>query len=142
MKRPQRRTKQKKKAALAPVGVIGKDELDRMAKTARYNPSPYHKSDPSILGSPIPRPDKTVCDGPAPVDCRDAAGLLKSGFVRGMISMQVRQGWPQNVWAVDDGRIVYEAQLSNSELGEYHGYPMKVDDDFTRLIRKEWEERC
>ena len=59
-----------------------------------------------------------------------------------MISMQVRQGWPQNVWAVDDGSIVYEAQLSNSELGEYHGYPMKVDDDFTRLIRKEWEERC
>lgn len=52
-----------------------------MSKTARYNPSPYHKSAPS--GSP--RRDKTVCDGPASTG-RDGRGLPTSGFRRGMVS--------------------------------------------------------
>ncbi len=126
---------------LAPAGVVGEDELERMAEKARYSPSPYHKSELSGGRSSAPRPDKTVCDVPAPIDCREAAALLKAGILRGMISAQVRQGWPQNVWAVDDGGIVYEAQLGNAGNGEYHGYPMKADDDFTRVVRKEWEER-
>ena len=67
--------------------------------------------------------------------------LLRSGFRRGMVSEQKRQGWPQNVWAVDNAGIVYEAQLSNSDTGEYHGYPMKVDDGFTAFIAREWERR-
>ena len=28
----------------------------------------------------------------------------------------------ENVWAVDNAGIVYEAQLSNLETGEYHGF--------------------
>ena len=67
--------------------------------------------------------------------------LLSSGFRRCMVSERERQGWPQNVWAVDDAGAVYEAQLSNSETGEYHGYPMKVDDGFTSFIAREWERR-
>ena len=35
---------------------------------------------------------------------------------------------------MDNAGIVYEAQLSNSDTGEYHGYPMKVDDGFTAFI--------
>lgn len=57
-----------------------------------------------------------------------------------MISEDLEQDWPEYVWAVDDG-VVYEARLSNSVLGEYHGYPMKTDDFFTRFVRGEWERR-
>lgn len=141
VKRPQRRSRQKKKAMLTPAGAIGEDELERMAERVGYSPSPYHKSDLSVARSSVPRPDKTVCDGSASIDCRDATGLLKAGILRGMISTRIRQGWPQNVWAVDGEGIVHEAQLGNSGLGEYHGYPMKADDNFTRVVRKEWEER-
>ena len=71
----------------------------------------------------------------------DPSELLGSGIRRGMVSEQRRQGWPQNVWAVDDAGVVYEAQLSNSETGEYHGYPMKVGDGFAAFIAREWERR-
>lgn len=36
---------------------------------------------------------------------------------------------------------IYEAQLSNSSLGEYHGYPMKDGDKFADFVRTEWERR-
>ena len=71
----------------------------------------------------------------------NATALLRSGFRRGMVSEQKRGGWPQNVWAVDADGTVYEAQLSNSVLGEYHGYPMTKADSFTAFISKEWENR-
>ena len=141
MKRPQKRAKRKKKSVLASADSVDRIELQRMAEKARYRPSPYHKADSSATGKGAPRPDKTVCGSSELVGCRDAVGLLKAGILRGMTSSQVRNGWPQNVWAVDGEGIVYEAQLGNSELGEYHGYPMKADDHFSRFVRREWEER-
>ena len=126
---------------LASAASVDRSELQRMAERAGYSPSPYHKAHPSRTVGAAPRPDKTVCGSLALPDCQDAADLLKAGILRGMISTQLRHGWPQNVWAVDDEGIVYEAQLGNSELGEYHGYPMKADDHFTRVVRKEWEGR-
>ena len=144
VKRPQKRSKPKKKAALAKAGSISRDKLERMEGAARYRSSPYHKSrlsssDPRIATRP--RPDKTICDVPTLGDCRNAGDLLRAGFRRCMVSEQNRQGWPQNVWAVDDGGTVYEAQLSNSELGEYHGYPIKKDDGFASFIGEEWGRR-
>lgn len=58
-----------------------------------------------------------------------------------MVSKQKRGNWPQNVWAVDSEGYVYEAQLSNSGNGEYHGYPMKDGDRFAETVRNEWERR-
>ena len=115
-----------------------------MERTAQYRSSPYHKSRSLPMGlrtAPAPRPDKTICDSPMLGNSRSAGDLLKSGFRRGMVSEQSRRGWPRNVWAVDDDGIVYEAQLSNSEIGEYHGYPMKQDDSFASFIDQEWRSR-
>ena len=81
---------------------------------------------------------KTVQDNNASVGCLRS---LTAGFRRGMVSQQIRRGWPRNVWAVDEDGVVYEAQLSNAETGEYHGYPMKRDDGFTAFIAAEWERR-
>jgi len=58
-----------------------------------------------------------------------------------MISVQRRNGWPQNIWAVHAGIEVFEAQLENSAQGTYHGYPMPADDDFQAAVVKEWERR-
>jgi hypothetical protein len=66
--------------------------------------------------------------------------LLKDGFVRGMVSVHERGGWPQNVWAVSDNEA-YEAQLENQAEGVYHGYPLPADDDFRRLVLLEWNRR-
>ena len=53
----------------------------------------------------------------------------------------VSGNWPRNVWAVDAEGYIYEAQLSNRGLGEYHGYPMKDGDRFAEYVRTEWERR-
>ena len=129
---------------LSAVGAVGGDELARMETMAMYRPSPYHKSDSSAAGlqsAPTPRPDKTICDRPTSGSARNAVELLKSGFRRGMVSERRRGDWPQNVWAVDEEGVVYEAQLGNLETGEYHGYPMKQDDSFAGFIRDEWKRR-
>lgn len=144
MKRPQKRSKPKRRVMLAEAGAVDRDELQRMETMAVYRPSPYHKPH-SLSGGrravPAPRPDKTICDGPSARSHRNAVELLRAGFRRGMVSRQIRRGWPRNVWAVDEDRVVYEAQLSNAEIGEYHGYPMKQDDGFAAFIATEWERR-
>lgn len=144
MERPQKRSKTKKKTAVAPSDEYDKDTLEQMARDARYKPSPYHKSNPVAWGLPGPpqnRPDKTVCEGSGITCGRDAIKLLKSGIRCGMVSKQKRGDWPQNVWAVDAEGFVYESQLSNSGLGEYHGYPMTDGDHFAEIVRTEWERR-
>ena len=144
MKLPQKRSKTKKKTAIASAGEIDIGTLEKMARNARYRPSPYHKFNPGACGltePPKPRPDKTICEG-AGITCgREAAELLKSGFRCGMVSEQKHGKWPRNVWVVDAEGYIYEAQLSNPGLGEYHGYPMKEGDRFAEYVRTEWERR-
>ncbi len=144
MRRPQKRSKTKKKTAIASADEIDFDILEQMAKDARYKPSPYHKSNPAAWGLPglsQRRLDKTVCEGSGITSCRDATELLRLGIRRGMVSRHERGNWPRNVWAVDTEGYIYEAQLSNSGLGEYHGYPMKDGDKFADFVRTEWERR-
>jgi len=144
MRRPQKRSKTKKKTVIASADEIELDILEQMAKDARYRPSPYHKSNPAAWGLPglsQRRPDKTVCEGSGITCSRDAIELLKTGIRCGMVSKQKRGNWPQNVWAVDAEGYVYEAQLSNSGTGEYHGYPMKDSDRFVEFVQTEWERR-
>ena len=143
MKRPQKRSKPKRRAMLAAAGTVDRDELQRMETIAVYRPSPYHKAHLLSGGRravPVPRPDKTICDGPSVGSHRNAIELLRAGFQRGMVSRQIRRGWPRNVWAVDEDSVVYEAQLSNVETGEYHGYPMKQGDGFAAFIAAELGE--
>ncbi len=95
-----------------------------------YGGNPVHKRNPADFGlhpPSSPRPDKTLCDGI--VDSREQAQrLLELGFGKGLVSVQERDGWPQNVWAVAGQRDAVEAQHEGS--GRYHGYPMPVSDPF------------
>jgi hypothetical protein len=110
---------------------------------ARYGGNPEHKSrraDFGLCPPTDPRAGKTLCDKVQDFTKAAALGLLRAGIRRGMISVQWRGTWPQNVWAVleDDA---FEAQLENRELGMYHGYPMPADDDLRSVILREWPRR-
>ena len=58
-----------------------------------------------------------------------------------MTSERVINGWPSNVWAVDEAWHVFEAQLENQVSGSYHGYPMPADDDFRAEVVAKWRIR-
>jgi hypothetical protein len=120
-----------------------KERLIKLAEQARYGGNPEHKSKPAdyCLKPPTnPRSGKTLCDKVREFTRAEALALVRDGFKRGMVSVQSRGGWPQNVWSVIEDEA-YEAQLENREQGVYHGYPMPFDDDFRHLILREWGRR-
>jgi hypothetical protein len=115
--------------------------LHDLSIRARYGGDPEHKRNPGDFGlSPPsqPRPGKTLCDNAGVFERSDAERLLREGILRGLVSLQERQGWPQNVWAVTDGGIPLEAELENAEIGSYHGYPMPLEDAFRQEVLKRW----
>lgn len=143
MKRPSRRTRVKQKVALANVGFLNERQRLALVEGVRYCGSPYHKLNPADYGLPEtkPRPDKTLCDVARRVDFTEALALLREGVRKGLVSVQWRGQWPQNIWSVDQEGVVYEAQLQNVEAGEYHGYPMTLDMEFAEHVREAWRQR-
>jgi len=82
-----------------------------------------HQVDFGLTPPAQPRLNKTLCDG-TQVNWQLAVRLLRTGAKLGLISIQERNGLPQNIWAVSPNGIPLEAQLDNVELATYHGYPM------------------
>jgi len=114
--------------------------LERIA-LVRYTGNPEHKRNPGDYGLPPPlgpRPGKTLCDEVESFTRSEALGLLREGFQRGMFSVQERNGWPQNVWAVTDSGEPVEAQHEGD--GAYHGYPMPEADPFRARVIERWAE--
>ena len=114
------------------------------ATVARYKGNPQHKKYPgdyNLTPPSSPRPGKTLCDAENSISMAEAQALLMDGFRRNMVSVQSRDGWPQNVWSVNEAREVFEAQLENRTAGDYHGYPMPMGDRFRRKVLEEWEQR-
>ena len=121
----------------------GPDELDSLVERVNYTSSPYHKRNPGDFGltpPAQPRPDKTLCDPVGITTRSEAARLLRKGISRGLISVQTRNGFPQNIWAVTQDGYPLEAQLENQMQGTYHGSPMPVTDDFREEVLKYWNQ--
>ncbi len=117
------------------------EELKTLADRVSYTGNPEHKERPGDFGltPPIqPRPDKSKCDWIEVLDRATALRLLKEGARRGLVSRQVRGGFPQNIWAVTEGGDPVEAQLENESAGTYHGYPMPETDPFREVIISLW----
>ena len=118
-------------------------ELDvgRLAQECRYVGNPQHKRNPGDFGLTPPsgpREGKTLCDGVQVFTRAGAQGLLSEGLRRGLISVQTRGGWPQNVWAVASNGTPLEAMLDNQDAGTYHGYPMLSDDPLRDEVLRRW----
>ena len=116
--------------------------LRALSKRVIYVGSPYHKRKPGDFGlvpPALPRPDKTLCDG-LEVHRKAAQELLEKGVKAGLISVQRRGDFPQNIWAVTSTGIALEAQLDNSDRGTYHGYPMVDGDPLIKQVLERWQE--
>lgn len=113
--------------------------IEALAQRLRYNGNPEHKRHPGDFGldpPSAPRPGKTLCDQVRIYTRSEALALLRAGLEKGMFSVQEREGWPQNIWAVTPQGDALEAQLEQD--GVYHGYPMAQDDPFRDVVLKRW----
>jgi hypothetical protein len=116
-------------------------DLARWAKRARYVGNPDHKRNPGDFGlepPSSPRPGKTLCDASAVSTRKEAQRLLRQGIERGLVSTQMRNGWPQNIWSVAQNGTPLEAMLDNQTEGTYHGYPMLSDDPLAAKVLELW----
>lgn len=117
--------------------------LADLLKRVSYKGNPEHKQNPGDFGlipPALPRPDKTLCDTVSLFSRKVAIQLLHCGIQKGFISVQMRGDYPQNVWAVSAEGFAFEAQLDNSELGSYHGYPLPESDPFRDYLLKRWSD--
>lgn len=142
--KPRRTVNPKRKLRPAPRG--GGDEiwLWDMASKVSYGGNPEHKRNPGdfyLLPPAVPRQGKSLCDFADVYRRREALRLVREGFRRGLVSVQQRNGWPQNVWAVADNGVALEAMLENAETGAYHGYPMLPTDPLIGEIHARWGGR-
>lgn len=118
------------------------NDLVRWAKRVRYIGNPDHKRNPGDFGlqpASSPRLGKTLCDAAAVLTRREAQRLLRLGIERGLVSAQLRNGWPQNIWSVAQNGTPLEAMLDNQTAGTYHGYPMLSDDPLAATVLELWE---
>jgi len=118
-------------------------ELARLAKRVTYGGNPVHKRNPgdfNLMPPAQPRDDKTHCDDVGITRRDEALRLLREGIIRGLVSVQTRGDFPQNVWAVAPDGTPLEAQLENRVRGSYHGYPLtEHDGDIYSEVLTRWQ---
>ena len=135
-----RRTQRKIRATLLSDG-----ERTLMIASATYEGSPQHKRNPGDFGltpPSSPRPQKTLCDEAGIFRRADATALFKSAIDAGLVSeQQTGEGFPKQLWVVDDDGRVFELMYGGSRTGCYHGYPIRKSDPLFDQIRDAWSER-
>lgn len=130
------------KRQLAALENWSNDRLEQLSQRLRYGGNPEHKRNPGNFGLTPPsaaRKGKLLCDEIGLFQRQEALALLRSGVAAGLISERCVNGWPQNIWAVREGRVL-EAQLEQSETGNYHGYPLQQEDPFAELVLNRVEQ--
>ena len=117
--------------------------LARIAVQVVYTGSPYHKSNPgdfNLIPPVQPRPDASLCDQSGIFTRAGALELLREGVRRGLVSVQQRGDFPQNIWALTPEGYPLEAQLENQVQGSYHGYPLEPEDELWSDVLRRWRE--
>lgn len=107
-----------------------------------YGGNPEHKMNPGDFGldpPTDPRQGKSLCDVAGIFTRAEALKLLQAGIDKGLVSDRENSGWPKNIWSVTDEGVPMEAQLENSETGQYHGYPMPDSDPLASEIVSRWK---
>jgi hypothetical protein len=115
--RAPKRRRPRKSDRLDPAGNY---DLDEIADKAKYIVSAEHKDYLTNAGPGKLRSDASVC--PRKLVLNEVEQWLKDAIRDGAVSAQIDL-FPQYVWTRREGRV-FEARLSNSVLGEYHGYPI------------------
>lgn len=132
------------KRKLQPVDRETRERCELLSAAVRYGGNPEHKKNPGDFGltpPAAPRAAKSLCDSVRIFSRSVATDYLREGLKRGMISVQMKGAWPQNIWAVTQAGEPVEAQLENPEQGVYHGYPMPESDPFSEEVITQWNIR-
>lgn len=112
---------------------------------AIYEGSPLHKKNPGDFGltpPAAPRLGKTLCDEAAITQRADARALLGKAIDGGLASeATTAEGFPKQLWVVDDHGRVFEAIYGGSQTGHYHGYPIRNQTAMFDQITKAWAKR-
>jgi len=120
-----------------------RQRLSSLAEKAVYGGNPEHKRNPGDFGlnpPSSPRQAKSLCDDAGIFTRKGALSLLRKGIRLGLVSVQERNGWPQNVWAMSDEGMPLEGMLENAETGSYHAYPMLPHDPLGDEVRERWAQ--
>ena len=139
--RPRRIPNPKRRLWPIPQGEEAVASLKQLAAKITYGGNPEHKRNPGDFGlhpASQPRQGKTLCDETEILTRHDAQALLREGARRGLVSVQERGSWLQNVWAMAANGVAVEAMLENSLTGQYHGYPMLESDPLADEVRERW----
>ncbi len=121
---------------------LSEDERTFLRAHAAYEGSPFHKKEPNNFGltpPTYPRPDKTLCDEAGITDKAIAFALFDRALEVGLVSRAWKDGFPKQIWVVDDGNQVFEAIYGGSKRGCYHGYPVRLRDPLFAQVRTAWE---
>lgn len=121
--------------------TVESQQIDWLLARVSYGGNPEHKRNPGDFGltpPAIPRLDKTLCDAVDVFSKSIALRYLQAGIQKNLVSVQTRGDFPQNIWAVTDSGEPLEAQLENSALGTYHGYPMPETDPLREEVLHLW----
>lgn len=109
---------------------------------AAYEGSPHHKRNPGDFGFVppcAPRPDKTLCDEARVHRRADADRLFGRAIDRGLVSeATAADGFPKQLWVVDEQGQVFEAVYGGSVAGRYHGYPIRKTDPLFEQVSAAW----
>jgi hypothetical protein len=120
-------------------------EREFLRKNAAYEGSPHHKRNPGDFGlipPAAPRKDKTLCDEAGVFKRTEANALFDKAVDRGLVSdATTLEGFPKQMWVVDDHGQVFEAMYGGSRPGRYHGYPVRRTDPLFQQISEAWAER-
>lgn len=122
---------------------LSNEERAFLRANAAYEGSPLHKRNPGDFGltpPASPRPDKTLCDEASVFQTAEARRLFERALERGLVSEQwTVEGFPKQLWSVDEDGQAFEAIHGGSKPGCYHGYPIRRSDPFFDQVIEAWE---
>jgi hypothetical protein len=112
-------------AAFSPDAQQKYETAMREAATkVRYTGSPYHRAFNS-KNAPVASRAGLTSRCPPVWTNGEATRLLRLAITEGRVSMVWEHAFPKYVWHLNDDEVLYEACLTNSGNGEYHGYPLE-----------------
>jgi hypothetical protein len=102
-----------------------------IAQRVKYVASGEHKDYPSRDGHWVValKADKAKCDHFARSAWSQLQQLLRLAIVSTCTHEEFRGDFPARVWAFINGKL-HEARLTNSETGEYHGFPLDYPEQW------------
>ena len=113
-----------------------------LVKRVGYAGSPQHKRNPGDFGltpPASPRQDASLYDYANITQRATALALLRKGVEQGLVSEQMRNDYPNQIWSIRNDKVVFEARLENEVQGNYHGYPLPLDDPFRLILLQRLE---